>query len=59
MERDEHEMLIEYSEMTAFNFNSKEFEEVRRDYLECKGMVSSFTRTVKNYSKKFKPARSY
>ena len=33
---DEHEALIEYSEMTSFDFNSKEFQEVRRDYIECK-----------------------
>ena len=33
---DEHEMLIEYSEMTAFNFNSQEFLEVKNDINECK-----------------------
>ena len=59
MEHDEHEMLIEYSEMTAFNFNSKEFQEVRKDYLECRDMVSNFTRTVKKFSTKFRPAKSY
>ena len=36
MEHDEHEMMIEYSEMTAFNFNSKEYQEVRKDFIECK-----------------------
>ena len=57
MEHDEHEMLIEYSEMTAFDFNSKEFQEVARDVIECRDMVSSFGRVVKNFSRKFKPAR--
>ena len=32
---DEHEALIEYSEMTTFNFNSEEFQKVKKDYLEC------------------------
>ena len=41
MSRDEHEMLIEYSEMTAFNFNSKEYQEIKKDYIECKKVVSS------------------
>lgn len=40
MERDEHEMLIEYSEMTAFNFDSKEYREVRKDFLKCKETVN-------------------
>ena len=47
MVRDEHEMLVEYSEMTAFDFNSKEFKEVRRDYIECKDFISKFVSTVK------------
>lgn len=59
MEHDEHEMLVEYSEMTAFNFNSKEFQEVKKDYLECKNMVSNFAWEVKNFTKKFRPSRSY
>ncbi len=28
---DEHEMLIQYSEMTAFDFNSEEFQKVKKD----------------------------
>ena len=59
MKRDEHEMLVEYSEMTAFDFNSEEFKEVKKDYLECRNMVSNFTRQVKNFKKKFRPASSY
>ena len=31
MEKNEYEMLVEYSEMAAFNFNSKEYMEVRED----------------------------
>ncbi len=43
---DEHEALIEYSEMTSFDFNSKEFQEVRRDYIECKNAAASIMRFV-------------
>lgn len=43
---DEHEALIEYSEMTSFDFNSKEFQEVRRDYLECKSAAAEIVRFV-------------
>ena len=59
MEHDEHEMLIEYSEMTAFNFNSKEFAEVARDFEECRNMVSNFNAGMKRFAKKFKPARGW
>ena len=54
MARDEHEMLIEYSEMTAFNFNSKEFQEVKQDYIECKEIASGFEWFIKNFISKFK-----
>ena len=30
---DEHEIMVEYAEMTAFNFNSKEYQEVRKDLI--------------------------
>ena len=49
MERDEHEMLIEYSEMTSFDFNSKEFQEARKDYLECKNYITNLVWIVKDY----------
>ena len=42
MGRDEHEMLIEYSEMTTFNFNSKEYQEVKQDFIECKEAACGF-----------------
>ena len=45
---DEHEALIEYSEMTSFDFNSREFQEVRRDYLECKNSAAGIMRFVMN-----------
>ena len=51
MEHDEHEMLVEYSEMTAFNFNSKEYTELRNDYMECKkavGNVEGFFKGLMN-----------
>ena len=53
MGRDEHEMLIEYSEMTTFNFNSKEYQEVRKDFIECEKAVESFEWTIKGFFKKF------
>ena len=40
MSHDENEMMIEYSEMTSFNFNSKEYQEVRKDIIEFKETVS-------------------
>ena len=54
---DEHEALIEYSEMTTFNFNSKEFQDVKRDYLQCKNAVTNFAWIVSNFISRFKPAK--
>jgi hypothetical protein len=54
MKRDEHEMLIEYSEMTAFNFNSKEYQEVRQDFIECKETAQGFEWFVRNFVSRFK-----
>lgn len=51
MEHDEHEMLVEYSEMTAFNFNSKEYQAVKNDYIECKeaaGGIEGFFNGIMN-----------
>ena len=42
MSYDEQEMMIEYSEMTAFNFNSKEYQEVKKDFIECKEVAHGF-----------------
>lgn len=56
---DEHEALIEYSEMTTFDFNSKEFQEVKRDYLACKNVVSNFAWFLSNFVSRFKPAKNY
>ena len=55
MERDEHEMLVEYSEMTAFNFNSKEYKEVRNDYLECREAAGGIEGFLKNLASRFLP----
>lgn len=55
MEHDEHEMLVEYSEMTAFNFNSKEYKEVKNDYIECKKAVSGIENLAKRILNKFVP----
>ena len=51
---DEHEMLIEYSEMTTFNFNSKEYQEVKKDIIECKEVAHNFEWLIKNFISKFK-----
>ena len=59
MGHDEHEMLIEYSEMTAFNFNSKEFHEVRRDYIKCRNVVSNLAWIFEGIVNRFKPAKNY
>lgn len=58
MSHDEHEMLVEYSEMTAFNFNSKEYQEVRKDFLECKEAAHGLVWLVKSFMDKFKPAEA-
>lgn len=54
MRNDEHEMLIEYSEMTSFNFNSKEYQEVRQDIKECEEVVNGFEYFVKRFISKFR-----
>ena len=51
---DEHEMLIEYSEMTSFDFNSKEYQEVRKDFIECKETVHDIAWLIKNLINRFK-----
>ena len=54
---DEHEALIEYSEMTAFDFNSKEFKEVRRDFVECRNAITNFLRFISCFLYRFRPAK--
>ena len=56
---DEHEALIEYSEMTSFDFNSKEFLEVRRDYIECRDVVSNIMQFVRGVINTLKTAKNY
>ncbi len=56
---DEHETLIEYSEMTSFDFNSKEFQEVRRDYIECRDTVSDLMQFFRNVVNSAKIAKEY
>ena len=59
MEHDEHEILVEYSEMTAFNFNSKEYQNVKHDFIECKNWVSKINWYMENFVNLFKPAKNY
>ena len=56
---DEHEMMVEYSEMTSFDFNSEEFQRVRKDYLECKNFVSNFAWNFDKFISRFKLARDF
>ena len=58
MGHDEHEIMVEYAEMTAFNFNSKEYQEVRKDFVECKETASGVDWLVKNFMKNLKKAES-
>ena len=53
---DEHEMLIQYSEMAAFDFNSEEFQRVKKDVIDCKNFLSDFAWNVSNFIGKFKSA---
>lgn len=55
MEHDEHEMLVEYSEMTAFNFNSKEYKEIRNDVIDCKNAVGGFEGFIRDLVSRFVP----
>ena len=59
MVRDEHEMLVEYSEMTAFDFNSKEFREVRKDYIECRDIISGVVSAMKRFFGNTKTVSNY
>ncbi len=52
---DEHEALIEYSEMTSFDFNSKEFQEVKRDYLSCRNMVLDLITLISGFFNRLMP----
>ena len=56
---DEHEALIEYSEMTTFDFNSKEYQEVRRDYIECRNFVSKVLWRISDFMNRFKLVKNY
>ena len=55
---DENEMMVEYAEMTAFNFNSKEYQEVKKDFIECKEVAHGFEWFVKNFVSRFKKAEA-
>lgn len=39
MEQNEYERLIEYSEMTSFNFKSEEYLKAKEDFKTCKNFV--------------------
>ncbi len=55
---DEQEMLIQYSEMSAFDFNSEEFQRVREDYSECKNFITNIGWKLSRLINKFTPARN-
>ncbi len=55
---DEQEMLIQYSEMSAFDFNSEEFRKIRDDYMECKNFIQKFVLKVAEFSEKIRPVNA-
>ena len=55
---DEQEMLIQYSEMTAFDFDSEEFQKVQRDYVECRNIIQNFSWTIERFFSRLKPVRN-
>ena len=55
MEHEEQEMLVEYSEMAAFNFKSKEYQEIKKDYKKCKEKAEWLEAFLKNLVKGFTP----
>ena len=55
---DEHEILVEYSEMTSFDFNSEEFQSVRKDYIECRNFISNIIWYFSQMCEKFKPMQN-
>ena len=57
--QDEYEMLIEYSEMTTFNFNSEEFQRVRKDYIDCKNMIAEFSWNIRAFFERFRISREF
>jgi len=50
---DEQEMLIQYSEMTAFDFDSEEFQKVRKDYMDCKNFLDNLMNNVNLFVNRF------
>ena len=52
---DEQEMLIQYSEMAAFDFNSEEFKKIREDYIDCKNFL---TKTMWRFNQLFNGFKS-
>ena len=56
---DEHEMLVEYSEMTSFDFSSKEFQKAKQDYIECKTFISNLMQVLSKIISKIMPASTY
>lgn len=53
---DEQEMLIQFSEMAAFDFDSEEFRQVRKDYVECKNFISNVICKINGLLNRFLPA---
>ena len=58
MSHDENEMMIEYSEMTAFNFNSKEYQEVRKEVVKFKEFVGEVIWSTNTFINKIRKAEA-
>ena len=52
---DEQERMVEYAEMTAFNFKSKEYQEIKEDFKECKERAELLEIFLKNLVRAFTP----
>ena len=55
---DENERMVEYAEMTAFNFNSKEYKEVCSDFVDVKEKTIKFDWEVVNFFRNFRKAEN-
>ena len=52
---DEQERMVEYAEMAAFNFKSKEYQEIKEDFKKCKERAELLEAFLKNLVRAFTP----
>ena len=54
MKNDEHEMMVEFSEITAFSYDPKKFQELQEDLEICKKKAYQLEWFLKNLVNSFK-----